>query len=130
MGMTKNSNTNVLENKISYGGTMIEKQPFAFDQVQFTFEHQTPYVISTEATRKIGVSHWGNIQVDEHFRIENIGPKVKGQFSRYDMDYMKGGESCLKNLESEYPYYVKNMYVGDYIGNISTTNAIRAATAV
>lgn len=39
MGMTKNPNTNVVENKISYGGTIIEKQPFSFDQVQFTFEH-------------------------------------------------------------------------------------------
>ncbi len=31
---------------------------------------------------------------------------------------------------SEYPYYVKGMYVGDYIGNISTTNALRTSTSV
>ena len=80
-------------------------------------------MILTEATRKISVSHWGNIAVDEHFRIENIGPKVKGQYSRYDIDYNNGGKSCLRSIQSHYPYYIKNMYVGDYIGNISTTNA-------
>ena len=80
-------------------------------------------MILTEATRKISVSHWGNIAVDEHFRIENIGPKVKGQYSRYDIDYNNGGKSCLRSIQSQYPYYIKNMYVGDSIGNISTTNA-------
>ena len=59
------------------------------------FENSRPYVILKEATRKIGVSHWGNIQVDEHFRLENIGPKVKGQYSRYDIDINKGGKACL-----------------------------------
>ena len=33
-------------------------------------------------------------------------------------------------MMSEYPYYVKGMYVGDYIGNISTTNALRTSTSV
>lgn len=94
------------------------------------FENSRPYVILKEATRKIGVSHWGNIQVDEHFRLENIGPKVKGQYSRYDIDINKGGKGCLKNLNSEYPFYVKSMYVGDYIGNISSTNAFRSASSV
>lgn len=94
------------------------------------FENTTPYVILKEATRKIGVSHWGNIQVDEHFIIENIGPKVKGQYSRYDIDINKGGKGCLRNLNSEYPFYVKGMYIGDYIGNISTSNAFRSASSV
>jgi len=39
------------------------------------FMTMAPYVILTEGTRKIKVSHFGNIKVDEHFRIHNIGPK-------------------------------------------------------
>jgi oligosaccharyltransferase complex subunit alpha (ribophorin I) len=83
-----------------------------------------------EATRKIKVSHWGNIAVDEYFRIENIGPKVKGQYSRVDIDTKEAGKMCLRNLNSQYPYYIKGMYIGDYIGNISSTNALRTATSV
>lgn len=84
----------------------------------------------TEATRQIKVSHWGNIQVDEHFLMENIGAKIRGQFSRYDMDMQDGGKNCLRLLESVYPHYIKGMYVGDFIGNISTTNAIRNGNEV
>lgn len=87
-------------------------------------------MILKEAKRKIHVSHWGNIQVDEYFKVANIGAKVKGQYSRYDIDMNKGGQNCLRSLESEYPYYVKGMYIGDYIGNISSSHAQRAASAV
>ena len=87
-------------------------------------------MVLTEATRKISVSHWGNIAVDEHFRIENLGPKVKNEFSRYDFDMNGAGQNCLKKLNSEYPYYIKGMYVGDYIGNISSTHALRTTTNV
>jgi len=37
---------------------------------------------------------------------------------------------CLRNIQTEYPYYVKDMYVSDYIGNISTTKAFRELTNV
>lgn len=87
-------------------------------------------MILTEATRKVSIYHWGNIAVDEHFRMENIGPKVKGQYSRADVDMGGAGKNCLRDIQSEYPYYIKGMYVYDYIGNISTTNAARTNTAV
>ncbi len=57
-------------------------------------------MILNEAARKIKVSHWGNIAVDEHFKIENIGPKVKGMYSRVDIDTKEAGKMCLRNLKS------------------------------
>jgi hypothetical protein len=48
-------------------------------------------MILPEASRKITVSHWGNIAIDEHIRIENIGPRLKGEFSRYDYDMTSAG---------------------------------------
>jgi oligosaccharyltransferase complex subunit alpha (ribophorin I) len=101
-----------------------------FNQITVMFENNAPYVIMTEATKKVQVSHWGNIAVDEHFAIENIGPKVKGQNSRYDFDMNGAGQNCLRTMNSEYPFYIKGMYIGDFIGNISTTNALRTATNV
>ena len=105
-------------------------KPLTFDLFSFMFEHKDPYVILTEATRKISVSHWGNIAVDEHFLLKNIGPAVKGQFSRYDVDMAGAGKSCLSVLSSEYPYYAKGMYLHDYIGNISSSNAQRLPLSV
>ena len=130
IGLTKHAETKVHDNKISYGGVQKDIAPLSFDQITIMFENPAPYMVMTEATRKISVSHWGNIAVDEHFRIENIGPKVKNEFSRYDFDMGGAGQNCLKKLNSEYPYYIKGMYVGDFIGNISSTHALRTSTNV
>jgi len=130
MGMTKHAATTHEDSKIQYAGVQENVEAQTWQQFQVMFEDPQPHVILNEATRRIAVSHWGNIKVDEHFRIENIGPKVKGKFSRYDMDVLKGGKNCLRKLSSEYPYYIKGLYIGDYIGNISSSHAFRSTSAV
>ena len=40
--------------------------------------------IFTESARKIEISHWGNINVEEHFEIFNQAAGIKGEFSRVD----------------------------------------------
>ena len=79
----------------------------------------------TQASKTFTVSHWGNIGVDEYFQLENVGAKLKGEFSRVDYDYYRKGDNCLKQISAEYPKYIQNMYFHDFIGNISSTNAIR-----
>lgn len=79
----------------------------------------------TDASKTFTISHWGNIAVDEHFEMENIGAKLKGEFSRVDFDYYRKGDNCLKTIMAEYPWYIQGMYFHDYIGNISSTNAFR-----
>lgn len=40
--------------------------------------------IFTKATRSIEISHWGNINVEEHYEIFNEAAKLKGEFNRVD----------------------------------------------
>lgn len=40
------------------------------------------------------------------------------------------GQQCLKEVSSEYPYYIKGLWISDYIGNISSSNALRTASKV
>ena len=130
MEMTPNDDAKTDKNIISFANSPRDVAPYTFDAFFIMFESKDPYMILTEATRKVSISHWGNIAVDEHFRMENIGAKVKGQYSRFDLDIKNAGKSCLREITSEYPYYIKNMYIHDYIGNISSTHALRTHTAV
>ena len=100
-------------------------KPFSFDLITLLFEYTDPLLILTEASKSLTVSHWGNILVDEYFAMENIGSKLKGEFSRVDFEYYRKGENCLKQISARYPWYIQSMYFNDYIGNISSTNAYR-----
>jgi len=104
--------------------------PFSFEIFVVSFQHDDPQVILTQATRSIYISHWGNIAIDEHLSIENTGPRVSGEWSRVDFDIQHKGQSCLKDISSEYPYYIKGLWISDYIGNISSSNALRSASKV
>ena len=99
--------------------------PFSFEIIRLLFEYLDPLLILTEATKTVRVSHWGYILVDEYFAVENIGSKLKGEYSRVDFEYLRKGDNCLKSISAVYPWYIQSMYFHDYIGNISSTNALR-----
>lgn len=72
-------------------GPYKDVEPFTFELFVVSFKHADPQVILTEAIRSIQISHWGNIAFEEYFKIENIGPRVSGEWSRVDFDvYHKG----------------------------------------
>lgn len=106
-------------------GPFKTKRPFSFELIRLLFEYNDPQLLLTEASKTFTVSHWGNIGVDEYFNMENVGAKLKGEFSRVDYDYLRKGDNCLKQISAEFPSYIQNMYFTDYIGNISSTNAFR-----
>ena len=106
-------------------GPYKNEQPFSFELIRLLFRYTDPLLILSEATKTLQVSHWGNILVDEYFALENIGAKLKGEFSRVDFEYYRKGDNCLKQISAKYPWYIQGMYFNDYIGNISTTNAYR-----
>jgi len=62
--------------------------------------------------------------------LKNIGSKVTGEWDRRDFDSRMFGRNCLQQLNADYPWYVRGMYVDDYIGNISTTNALKTQSKV
>lgn len=85
----------------------------------------------TSATRNIKVSHWGSIDVHEHFNARHYGTKISGEFhhSLFDM-HNNGIFPCKENFESKYPWFINDLYFHDYIGNITTSHALRTATEV
>lgn len=89
-----------------------------------------PQLILTEATKSVRVSHWGFLAVDDYYALENIGAKLKGEFSRVDFHKKQNGMNCMRQINAKYPWYVQNMYFNDFIGNISSTNAIRKDDSV
>lgn len=65
-------------------GTYKDVEPFKYEFVRIHFQRPAPLPIFTEASRKIEISHWGNINVDEHFEVFNQAAGIKGEFSRID----------------------------------------------
>lgn len=57
-----------------------------FDYLNVHYTNNGPMAIFTEASRTIEVSHWGNINVEEHFELLNEGAKVKGEWGRVDFN--------------------------------------------
>lgn len=68
-------------------GPFKQLKPFSFDLIRLLFEYTDPQLVLIEGSKTITVSHWGNINVDEYFKLENIGAKLKGEFSRVEYDY-------------------------------------------
>nr|CAH8845720.1 unnamed protein product [Trichobilharzia regenti] len=99
-----------------------ETQPaFSMEPLVLHFEHNVPFLIVTEMTRLIEVSHWGNIAVEETLEVVNMGAKLRGPFSRLDFDYGIGQQLAVNSLKTSLPASAKDIYYRDEIGNISTS---------
>ncbi|CAH8493791.1 unnamed protein product [Schistosoma turkestanicum] len=94
---------------------------FSRDPFVLHFEYDTPFLVVTNMTRLIEVSHWGNIAVEETLEIVNMGAKLRGPFSRLEFDYGVGQQVAANSLKSSLPLSAKDIYYRDEIGNISTS---------
>jgi len=56
--------------------------------------------IFTTATRHIEISHWGNINVEEHYEVFNEAAGVKGEWGRVDYNQYNpmDGKQAIKNF--------------------------------
>lgn len=86
-----------------------------------------PMAIFTEMQRTIEISHWGNINVEDHIEMINEGAGVKGEWGRIDFNLYdpSNGRAAIKIVEIDLPRYIRGLYFYDYIGNISTSVAHR-----
>ena len=119
-------------NKLKYG-PFKNVEPLSFSQMQIFYTYPHPLPIFKKATRDIYVSHWGSVAVDEYFKLFNEGAGIKGQFSR--IDYMphvnpNNGQNAIGSLGIELPQYIDGLYYYDYIGNISSSHALRTQDGV
>lgn len=116
--------------------SMVEFGPFekveAFTKnpsIFVLFKHNHDLAAFTQVTRELEISHWGNIASDEWYYVENFGTRLKGEYSRVDLMYMR--EEALPNtngvqeLTAILPNTAWGLWYRDEVGNVSTSNARR-----
>ncbi|RYR41380.1 hypothetical protein Ahy_A08g037775 isoform B [Arachis hypogaea] len=98
--------------------------PFSYLPIIIHFENNQPFAVAEELVREIEISHWGNVQVTEHYNLFHGGAKNKGEFSRLDYQarpYVRGA-SAFRRLVARLPPRAHSVYYRDEIGNISTSS--------
>lgn len=56
--------------------------PFSYSPIIVHFGNNQPFAVAQELLREIEISHWGNVQVTEHYNLIHGGSQIKGEFSR------------------------------------------------
>ncbi|MCD9646084.1 Dolichyl-diphosphooligosaccharide--protein glycosyltransferase subunit 1B [Datura stramonium] len=103
-------------------GPYEEQPPYAYSPVIVHFENNNAFAVVEELVREIEISHWGSIQVTEHYKLVHAGARHKGAFSRVEYQSRPhSGVSSFKNLLAELPPRVHSVYYRDNIGNISSS---------
>ncbi|KAG8380507.1 hypothetical protein BUALT_Bualt06G0022800 [Buddleja alternifolia] len=104
-------------------GPYEDSGPYSYSPVIVHFENNNAFAVVEELEREIEVSHWGSVQVTEHYKLAHAGAKHKGVFSRveYQSKPTASGLSSFKHLLAVLPPRVHSAYYRDDIGNISTS---------
>ncbi|XP_071710695.1 dolichyl-diphosphooligosaccharide--protein glycosyltransferase subunit 1A [Rutidosis leptorrhynchoides] len=118
-----------LENT-KYSGSEIKYGPYenvpalSYSPVVIHFPSNKPFAVAKELVREIEISHWGNVQVTEHYNLIHGGAQSTGEFSRLDFQARPNvrGASAFRNLIAMLPPRAHSIYYRDAIGNISTSN--------
>lgn len=81
-------------------------KPFNYVSHRVHGVNNEPQVYFSEVVREIEVSHWGNIAITEFYKIKNIGPELKGEFSRvqFSSNNRFEAKNAWKGIETELPY--------------------------
>ena len=107
---------------ITYGPYK-DVKPLSGAPLRFHGVNNKAFCKATSLKRVFEVSMWGNLAVEEWYRIEHNGAKLKGTFSR--LDYAKPGgktaPSSFTTLTARLPAAAQDIYFRDDIGNISTS---------
>ncbi|XP_012478180.1 dolichyl-diphosphooligosaccharide--protein glycosyltransferase subunit 1A [Gossypium raimondii] len=120
---TKLENTKIHGSEIKYGP--YENIPsFSYSPIAVHFESNLPFAVAHELVREIEISHWGNVQVTEHYKLIHGGAQSKGEFSRLDFQARPNvrGASAFRYLVANLPPRAHSVYYRDEIGNISTSH--------
>lgn len=63
-------------------GPYEDRGPYSYSPILVHFENNHPFAVVEELEREIEISHWGSVQVTEHYKLAHAGAKHKGVFSR------------------------------------------------
>ena len=106
--------------------------PFSTLPGEVHFEHSAPLPYFTKVERRIEVSHWGNVAIDEFYSLVNHAAKLKGEFDRLDYTSRNRASAmnALERLDAVLPRSAWGLYYRDEIGNVSTSSARKEASHV
>lgn len=79
---TKLENSKAQGSEIKYG-PYENQSPFSYSPIVVHFEYNKPYAVAQKLVREIEISHWGNVQITEHYNLVHGGAVLKGEFSRF-----------------------------------------------
>lgn len=74
--------TNRAGTELKYG-PYSDRAPYSFSPIIVHFENNNPFAVVEELVREVEISHWGNLQITEHYKLAHAGARHKGVFSRY-----------------------------------------------
>uniref|UniRef100_A0A5B7B7X1 Dolichyl-diphosphooligosaccharide--protein glycosyltransferase subunit 1 n=1 Tax=Davidia involucrata TaxID=16924 RepID=A0A5B7B7X1_DAVIN len=105
-------------------GPYDDHPPYSFSPIIVHFENNNPFAVVEELVREVEISHWGSLQITEHYKLVNAGARHKGIFSRveYQSRQSLSGVSSFKHLLARLPPRVHSAYYRDDIGNISSSH--------
>ncbi|KAA3481637.1 dolichyl-diphosphooligosaccharide--protein glycosyltransferase subunit 1B-like isoform X2 [Gossypium australe] len=117
--------TNRVSTEIKYG-PYEDRPPYSISPIHVHFENNSPFAVVEELVQEIEISHWGNIQVTEHYTLDHAGARHKGVFSRVDYQSRQSsnGASSFRYLLARLPPRVHSVYYRDEIGNISSSHLL------
>lgn len=78
---TKVEPTNRAGTELKYG-PYENHPPYSFSPIIVHFENNNPFAVVEELVREVEISHWGSIQITEHYKLKHAGARHKGVFSR------------------------------------------------
>lgn len=76
--------TNRAGTEMKYG-PYEDQPPYSYSPILIHFENNNPFAVVEELVREVEISHWGSIQITEHYRLVHAGARHNGVFSRYSI---------------------------------------------
>lgn len=98
--------------------------PYSFSPIIVHFENNNPFAVVEELVRVVEISHWGSLQITEHYKLKHAGARHKGVFSRLEYQARPhiNGAASFKHLVARLPPRVHSVYYRDEIGNVSSSH--------
>ncbi|RVW84349.1 Dolichyl-diphosphooligosaccharide--protein glycosyltransferase subunit 1B [Vitis vinifera] len=86
-------------------GPYDEQPPYSYSPIVIHFENNNPFAVVEELVREVEISHWGSIQITEHYKLVHAGARHKGIFSRveYQSRPSISGVSSFKHILARLP---------------------------
>ena len=97
---------------------------FAHKELDIHFQSHAPFLTVNSLIRDFEISHWGNLAVEEHYKIVHSGAKHVGPFSRWTHFTMtRQGQTipAVLKIDEKLPLSAGDIYYRDEIGNISSS---------